>query len=521
MLASAAVLGWGAWLASFPLGVPGEWEWPRLPAEEPHWLRIALPALLAVGYLAFVVLAAARLDRAAASERRAWLAGLVVAAFSWLFVLQESAPTGYQLSKAAWVLYFPKSSGYFTQARLNAGNMAAYLANYEQKLAQGDVLHLGTHPPGLIVFYSAALEFCRRSPQVVSVLRATETESAAASFDAVAQWSRLPDFGTAEMRPLDASDRAVLWLALLTVQSCAALTVLPLYGLANRSVSAKSAFIAASFWPCVPALAIFIPKSDAAFPLLGACFLHFWLKSLENGSIWRALVAAGLLWFGTFCSLAFAVLAVMAALAAALRLQEAARANSARHVGAASPRGLLLTVAAALALFAVLTIAASLGMRMNLVQAWWLNLRNHADFYEQFSRTWWKWMLVNPLELWVAVGAPLGSLAVWSAVRQLRRSARIPLHAWACGGAWLALYASGKNMGEAARLWLFLMPLVCWLAAPVFEDQFSASPLSPKAAEWPANVRTENRTVPQWAILLAMQLVTTLAVVPRIGGFHF
>ena len=34
------------------------------------------------------------------------------------------------------------------------------------------------------------------------------------------------------------------------------------------------------------------------------------------------------------------------------------------------------------------------------------NFRNHAAFYDHYTRTYWKWLLVNPIELIFAVGAP-------------------------------------------------------------------------------------------------------------------
>ena len=50
------------------------------------------------------------------------------------------------------------------------------------------------------------------------------------------------------------------------------------------------------------------------------------------------------------------------------------------------------------------TLAWWLATDCNIVTVWRLNLQNHSGFYEQFQRTWWKWMLVNPIELAMAVG---------------------------------------------------------------------------------------------------------------------
>ena len=58
---------------------------------------------------------------------------------------------------------------------------------------------------------------------------------------------------------------------------------------------------------------------------------------------------------------------------------------------------------------------------------------------------------------------------------------------------------SGKNMGEAARLWLFLMPWACWLAGSALNT-----------------LRARD-----WALLMALQALLTVAVIQRVSGFHF
>ena len=41
---------------------------------------------------------------------------------------------------------------------------------------------------------------------------------------------------------------------------------------------------------------------------------------------------------------------------------------------------------------------------------------------------------------------------------------------------------TGKNMGEAARLWIFLIPFVIWIAAPLFDPPVLPSSASPQGA---------------------------------------
>jgi len=144
---------------------------------------------------------------------------------------------------------------------------------------------------------------------------------------------------------------------------------------------------------------------------------------------------------------------------------------------------------------------------------WRQNLINHEAFYSQYPRTWWKWLLVNPFELAFAAGPPLalaGLAGVCSALRQL--FSRVSLEpqkslAAALFLVWLLLLLSGKNQGEAARLWTFITP---WAAVG------AASLLTPGSLS--AGVgRGTDRGV--WLWLVVAQLVCCAFTVGRVSGY--
>src|ERR1700685_4410023 len=209
------------WLTNVPLGVPGEWTWSRIPLEPGEstllvlgWLTAAVVGSLYVG---LVALAAMRFEAASRPEVAAWLAALVAAGFVWLSVLQESpAQPEYASGKSGWVLYYPGPEGYFAQARYAIKDVPSYLAGYEARMAQGDVLHLGTHPPGLILFHRSCINSCASSPGLRELLLATQPASFRAAMD---QTERTERTGT---RPLTPADRGAIWLAALITQALAA-----------------------------------------------------------------------------------------------------------------------------------------------------------------------------------------------------------------------------------------------------------------------------------------------------------
>jgi len=205
--------------------------------------------------------------------------------------------------------------------------------------------------------------------------------------------------------------------------------------------------------------------------------------------------------------------------------------------------------------------------RVNLFDVWWWNYRNHAAFYSQFTRTYWKWLLVNPLELTLGLGVPATVLSVLGACRlfvattntaRLNRpdrptqgTGRTDRPSWrSVFGTLLGslcqrpkqetanveppsrkpavellavplvlglLWLSGKNMGEAARLWLVVMPWPLFLTAFVWDDLSSSD-----------GERTPHRRSRQvagsdtwvWLSAVALQLAVCFATAARIDAFN-
>jgi hypothetical protein len=489
---------------AIPLGVPGEWEWRRV-APAALWLTLLSLAIAAGCYVAFVWLGARWIDRGSRWTRAVWLLGLSLAGFGWLWTAQEAAPEGFQLSKAAWVLYFPGPSGYFTEARADERPLREFLGDYERRMSEGDVLHIGTHPPGLIVVFRGLLSACRAAPWLTNLVVASEPDSVRLSLDSVVETAG------AHGAPVTRVDRAVLWLTALLAQGISALTVLPLYGLLRRGAARRASWWGAALWPAVPAIAVFLPKSDAVFPCFTALILWLWLSGVDRNA-WRRCALAGLsLCLALVLSLAFLPIAFLAALATVWP-DGFHRAQSPAHRPAAW-RSLVAAVAWGSAGFALPCLLLRVFGGINLFFVWWLNLRNHAGFYHQFPRTYWKWFLINPVEFAIAAGAPLVCLAVFSVSKQFRDQG---LKACGAAGAFLAtwgiLWLSGKNMGEAARLWILLTPCLIWIAAPFFGQAAAAFPGSDQA------ISLDNERC-MWA--LCLQLAVSAAIVVRVVGFHY
>ena len=524
--AATALLG-VLWLSEMPLGIPGEWTWDRVATESDSVWNLIGAAVAAGLYVAVVRVGWRRLSREARlsisrAEVCAWLMALVAMAFAWLWIVQEASPQRNRLGKAAFVLYYPSSSGYFTKARYDAPNASAFLAGYEDLMRERDVLHVGTHPPGLFLVFHGLIAACEKSSLLASLLDVTQPTSFREACDVIAVnslRSRTP-------RPLLPLDRRVLWMATLLVMLNAALVVVPLHGVVRQTHGPAAAWLTASLWPAIPAVAVFAPKSDVVYALVGMMIVWTWLVAVKRRSVVLALLAGLFAWCGLMCSLAFLPVFLFAALVTWSRAMFACASRSEESPltltlspedGGEGTRdatlvggwfGLPLScVIAAVTGFAVPTLVVGRLAQVNLLAVWWLNYQNHAGFYQQYTRTYWKWLLVNPVELSFAAGVPVFLLAAASVVSLVRqRRSALAMAAWSTLFVGGTLWLTGKNSGEAARLWIVFLPWLVWLAGPLLAE---------------AETKSKNRWLrPAW-VLLVVQLAVCLFTVARVSGFHF
>ena len=431
MFALAGALRSPGW----PLGVRGEWEWLRL-AHGPAAIDVALAALAVLAYAGFVALGLRSLIARTTRGREAMaVAGLLVASTAVQATVPTGAPEGYGLAKWSLVLHLPASTGYYTVARREIRDPARFLADYPDWIARQDALHVGTHPPGLFLAESALLKTFDARPGLARTVVDHMPGSVQAGFRAIHEYD-----------PLPMADRAALGLTgALTLLACAG-TVVPLYVLARSTSTAPTAWAAAAFWPLVPAAILFQPVADTAFPLPAATVLALAAQASKAGTSLRlslglATAAGVVLAIGMAFSLAF----LPVGLIAGLLLATASGASVARRAS------LVLATGAG---FLGLTFAFWIASTANPFAIWWRNQRNHARFYAEYHRSYGTWIMLNPVELCLALGIPA---SVWG-MAAFFRPRTVPRVAWATLVVLLLLTLSGRNLSEVARLWLPFMP---------------------------------------------------------------
>jgi hypothetical protein len=144
--------------------------------------------------------------------------------------------------------------------------------------------------------------------------------------------------------------------------------------------------------------------------------------------------------------------------------------------------GLILATGAG---FLAITAAGWSLMGTNPIPVWSWNLKNHARFYIEYPRTYRAWLLLNPIELGIALGLP----AVFWCVVGLFRPQFLPSSFWATVTVLVLLNLTGRNMGEVARLWLlFMPPLLCAAGAGVI--RLGGGPRTLAASAWLLGIQT-------------------------------
>jgi hypothetical protein len=416
-----------------PMGVSGEWEWKReLIATAP--LSLGLAFLGIIGFAGFAAWGMNSLgDRPGKLRETGWLAALFVASLTVQFTTLSGGPDSQGLAKWA-TLGIEGSSGYFTVAKSQMADPWRFWKQYPSWIHDQDSLHIGTHPPGLFLLGRGLLSATASSPKLTSTVMSVLPETATVGFRAM-----LPDWSQPEKA-------AIALMGLLTLLACAA-TVIPLYVLARSTMPASSAWAAAAIWPIAPAALMFQPTADSAFPFLATMAI----ASVAGGGPARALLAGVVLAIGMQFSLVFLPIGLIVAIVAITRAAISWRKRAV----------LIVSIGAG---FLTVTLGLWWFSAANPFVIWWNNQRNHGRFYQENPRTYWIWLLVNPIELALAVGIPTSLFALVACCRR-----KLPATFWAVLGVLILLNLSGKNRSEVARLWLPFMPLLLLAAAAEVE----------------------------------------------------
>ena len=432
LVAGLATVAFGVALAlGWEPGIPGEWVWRgnALPVR----LLPALLAGIALVLLSGIACLPPKWDRMRPAARAASLAALVVVVFLLQCAMLNALGAPWVAPGA--IIASPPATTYFSVS-LDVHRPADWIASYPELMPQLPH-HAPTHPPGFVLLFLLVRRLCASL-----ISQPTPGMAAAAEMYADA-------FGIG----LTPSDAAAAMVGALVVALLGALGLVPLYFLA-RHLSGPRAAICASFMAAsMPGLLLLGASPDLIIMALAITALCLGYSAWRSGSLICAFLAGLAVAAGLFFSLAFALVGAWALLWMALGvLGSKDRPAALRRLlggGVFVLSGFVLFYAALYFIWEYRPIA--------VVQQAFLAHRDVTTV--AFPRTYWKWVLMNPIECALFVGLPVCLAAIWSRAGLSHHpySGRLKqsLLSWLIILALLDL--SGAVRGEVGRIWLFLL----------------------------------------------------------------
>lgn len=461
------------------LNGPPEWRWIYLHLYDfwPTWLKGAAWLAAGGGALAWVTRAVCRRLTGPAARRAAIFAGLLLfGLFHHWLGFAVATPAGF--SHWGRIILDPETTSYYTVAQQIAQGtfppLGETLRRYPDLLPQFKK-HASTHPPGAVLVCAAVRGFFETHPHLRA---ATGWFFRRVGLDPE-RFQALPAHGmvkVTEADPVAATAVGILLVLAGLLSAPALFALIRAAGIRAERDREAVAWSAAAFWLTYPALMIFEPEFDQAYPLLTLLCLYCAVRGMRGRPAAWGVAVGLLLMTGIFFTFTLLFLIPMLCLLAALEL--ARRAESwrpgalARQAHPARPAGrrLWLMIAA--------TVGTCLAVDGIIRWAWGIRLfeifqaasRHQRDvLLPEVHRLYRVWLFFNVYDFLFFAGSALALLALAHCIhveRGLHRSLAPLVPAWAVFPVTVfILNVSGLTPGETSRIWLFLAPGVAWAGA--------------------------------------------------------
>ena len=478
------------------IGVPDEWQWSYY-AQPAHW-TVALHAIIFSLFLAVVAALCLRRRIVTRAQEGAAIGACLALGLGIILALGSAGPAGEY--EAVPVTASPWIGGYYGEA-VHIDDMGAYLRGYPERISGLKVNdpygHLADHPVGPVLFHWIVNRTMEAWPSIAGWFVPDDPGNRAKCRSIVE---------AALQGRISNGELAGIWASALLFRLAYWLTLVPVYLLGRELRSREAGLLALSLAALIPSLHLFGPYPDQLFPLLAAGSLYAWMMAVKRRSaVWAAmsafLVVIGLLWTMAF----LAVLALLGVASIFLAWRESAsaadkgaatdRANGDVHKARMQPEAGSAAAAPACGLggrldwrgwarigiiwagaFVLCSLLPTVLFGYDVWGVWRICLSQHVTFAVLFPRSYWSWTLFNPIEFALFTGIPTFLLMAFAALNGLRRwwlsrrKSALAVLPWALLAVLAALDFSGKNLGEVARLWMFLMPLAAVPAGVALAD---------------------------------------------------
>jgi 4-amino-4-deoxy-L-arabinose transferase-like glycosyltransferase len=416
---------------------------------------------VAVALLGLVWVALRVWDRARRLLKVALLTGLALA--SWWLAIQVCVVDSYRYGFLAFTVASPVTNSYFSVAT-QVEDPREFGETFPQRMA-GLPIHASTQSPGPILAFHALNRVLDRLPWLLQVVPDRLLAVDHVTAESLAASSHRTYHASGWPLPTGDHVRKAL-LAALLLPLLGSLAVFPIYLLGSRLRDPRTGLAAAAIFAVTPSFLLFTSTVDQVYALPAAivavcAFFAVTSPSERRGTLWAAV--GGLVYGGgVFLNLGLLALAPLLLVFGLLMfLRYAPDRRATRLVWLA----LVFLAGAATALLLVWAL-----WGVNLFAVFAESTRLREKFYAvDFPRQRWPWAGWNVLDFLIFLGPPAALLLLRGLGAELRRPRRAGV-AVALAVTILLITLSGKQRGEAARMWIFLVPFAATVAAVTLAD---------------------------------------------------
>ncbi len=439
----------------FPLGIKGEWTWQYFSSQ--NFDRPLFPLLVFCIFLLLCYKLITYKKLADLKPSVEFFSILVVCFLSYIFnmtICDLSLASFYNL---ILTIISPLATSYFNVA-VEIRDIGYWLSNFHTFIfVEYAPLHARVHPPGNILFFWWINHIFNSLPTLTNSLLDIVKNT---TLDPLPVFSIIVN--TFRHSFSNAEKAAALFLSLfLPFLKCIA--IIPMYYLGKLIYDRKISLIAVCFYAAIPALNLFTPGMDQTYTLVSVLSFYLFCLSVKKNNIWFALLSGLVLSIGIMLSFCFLVILGLIICYGLIWFW-----INKTHLNYILKSFLVLFVA-----FTSLPLLFYLLYDFNIIKFFLSinvfseNARLDIVGGKVVRRTYWKWLLYNPLDFFMFVGIPISMLSfrsIYNVIKSRKIEASNILSVTFFITLFLLLF-SGINRSEVARLWMFLMPFPALIAA--------------------------------------------------------
>ena len=264
------------------------------------------------------------------------------------------------------------------------------------------------------------------------------------------------------------------------------LVLFPLFWLGRILTDERTSLISCALYLFIPSVSLITLHTDQVFfPLFAVVTILIGVLAMRKQSMALGFLTGLVFYFSVFFSFGMLFLAPLIVLIALVQGWQT------RQFG-----DILLPLIASVAGTIVGDLVLRLTLNYDILARFQYAVTHHEAWKHFIHAPYYVSVLGNLIELGVWLGIPVALLAVASFIRpaarlSLKNLTSIESFSIAFGVSVLLLDIFGKTRAEVARLWLFIVPFACLMAASQFEEMVG-----------------KERAARNFAVLLMLQLVT-------------